>query len=147
MSYICRPSSEHFRDIHARRQAGQFLDHFVGEARLGSGDEDSASDCLEKEDDGADGAEIADLDNRLADDDRDLEDETQPDADEGLVADPLSAGRVDVEGVDEACAEGSEERAEGHDRDVLTPYGKQAATSDGEDAGTEYKREIVDAGL
>ena len=62
-----------------------------------------------------------------------MDGETDADAGEGLVANPLGGGGADVEGVDEGAADGGEDSAEEEEGDVDAVGGDEAAGDNGEE--------------
>jgi hypothetical protein len=76
----------------------------------------------------------------LSGDDGDLEGETDAEACEDLLADPFSAGGVDLEGVDKTCVDGGEDSAGKHKRVEVADSADQAAGHDGPDCGGEDER-------
>jgi hypothetical protein len=77
------------RRRHVGNELGDGLDQLVREQGLAGRDEDGAGDGLEEDHDGGDGGDVSGLDDGLGDDYGDLDCETDSDAGEGLVADPV----------------------------------------------------------
>ena len=72
---VCGARDQHEGPVDRQRVDGEFMKHLVGEAGLAGRDEDGAADGLEEEDHGRDGGDVRGLDDGLAHDDGDLEDQ------------------------------------------------------------------------
>ena len=70
-------------------------------------------------------------------DDGDLNAETDADAGDGLVAYPVRRRGSDVEGENEASADGRKYRSSEQDGDIIPKYGDQVSGNDAEEADAE----------